>query len=199
MKTKYILSSLFYAIFFSLCVSIPLEFNDTIDEPIGFVPTPLLGNRSAFQDLLEICIMDPSCAEITGQALTQNLDTFIHIIQLTSPFETDPPELESGCIDFVFSKTLEEVCNKMTQLVIENAFLKSHFVCGINERPRLHPELNNTIKCEPLPGRSNIDNFNISAVAIFVLVAAFILLLIVVIKKAYILWTHSNTKVVKKN
>jgi hypothetical protein len=179
------------------CWSVEVDFNETIEEPAGFVPTPLLGDKTAFQLLLDICAADPSCAEITGQSVTQNLDTFIHIIQLTSPFESDPPVLESACVDCVFNKTLQEICDKITQLLIENAFLKSHFVCGLNERPRLSGGMNETIKCEPLPGRAQVDNVNISALAIFVLILALILLALVAAKKTYIAWTHSRTKVVK--
>jgi hypothetical protein len=180
----------------TLCACIEVDFNETIEAPGGFVPTPLLGDKDAFQQLLDICVADSSCAEAMGQSLTQNLDTFIHLVQLTSPFESDPHSLESACVDFVFNRTLDQVCDKMTQLLIENAFLKSHFVCGLNERPRLHGDMNETIKCEPLPGRAQVDNVNISAVAIFVLVAALVLLIVVVVKKAYIMWTHSRTKVV---
>ena len=177
---------------------IEVDFNETIEAPVGFMPTALLGDKNAYQQLLDICAADPSCAEATGQSVTQNLDTFIHIIQITSPFEGDPTSLESACIDFVFNRTLDQVCDKMTQLLIENAFLKSHFVCGLNERPRLHGDMNETIKCEPLPGRGQVDNVNISAVAIFVLVAAFLLLVIVVVKKAYIMWAHSRSRVVSR-
>jgi hypothetical protein len=187
----------FLALLCKYVKAVEVDFNDTIEAPAGFVPTSLLGNKTAFQQMLDICVADSSCAELTGQSVTQDLDTFIHIIQLVSPFVSDPPDLESACVDFVFDKTLDQVCDKMTQLLIENAFLKSNFVCGLNERPRLDGEMNDTIKCDPLPGRAQADNVNISTVAIFVLLAAFVLLTVVVLKKAYIMWTHSETKVAR--
>lgn len=186
----------FFLLFVIGVWSIEVDFNDTIEEPLGFTPTSLLGNEEGYQTLLDICLESPSCAEHTGQSVTQNLEVFIHIIQVTKPFLSDPPYVESGCVDFVFNQTLEEVCNEITRLRIENALLKSNLPCGLNERLRLGGEDNNTLKCEPLPGRAQKDNIDISSLAIFVLVAAFLLLIIVVAKKAYVMWVHSNAKVV---
>lgn len=176
------------------CAAIEVDFNDTIEAPAGFTPTSLLGNEAGFQELLDVCAASPSCAEHTGQSVTQNLEVFIHIIQVTKPFLSEPPFVESGCVDFVFNHTLEEVCDEITQLRIENALLKSNLPCGLNERLRLTGD-NDTLKCEPLPGRAQTDNIDISSVAIFVLVAAFLLLVIVVVKKAYVMWVHSNARV----
>jgi hypothetical protein len=180
----------------SIGEAIEVDFNDTIEEPAGFTPTSLLANEEGFQDLLDVCLESPSCAEHTGQSVTQNLEVFIHIIQVTKPFLSDPPFVESGCVDFVFNRTLEEVCNEITRLRIENALLKSNLPCGLNERLRISGEDNDTLKCEPLPGRAQTDNIDISSIAIFVLVAAFLLLVIVVAKKAYVMWLHSNAQVV---
>jgi hypothetical protein len=174
---------------------IEVDFNETIEAPAGFIPTSLLANPDGFQELLDICVASPSCAEHTGQSVTQNLETFIHIIQVTSPFLSDPPYVESGCVDFVFNQTLQEVCDEITRLRIENALLKSNLPCGLNERLRLSGDLNDTLQCEPLPGRAQTDNIDISSIAIFVLVAAFVLMIVVVVKKAYLMWIHSRSKV----
>jgi hypothetical protein len=179
------------------CVEVLL--NETIDEPPGFTPTLLEGNLTAWQELLDVCLNDTSCAEIYGQSVTESLQTFIHLVIIVGGLKSDPLVLQDALQESIYGKTLQEIANTITVLQLEVAMLKSNMVCGINEKPRLSKGNIGTIECQPLPGRRQSDTTNITALSIFIIVAAFIVLCIVVIQGAYNVWTRSRMSVKKSS
>ena len=161
---------------------VEVETNETIDAPGDFTPTLAEGNATVFQSWLELCQSDPTCAAAYDLEETQDLESFIHLIQVVDPFPGDPVFLENALVYEIYGKTPEQIEDTILVLQMVVNMLNSTIVCGVNEKHKIE---DGTVTCEPLPGRSPSDR-NVEDVILKILIAAgSVLLLVYVIKTGY--------------
>ncbi|MHA1684509.1 MAG: hypothetical protein ACTSUE_26460 [Promethearchaeota archaeon] len=165
-----------------LARGIEVGLNETIEPPLGFDPTLAEGNETVYERWMDLCIADSKCSELYGLSETTNLQQFIHLITLVSPFPGDPLYSENALVYNIYGKTPQAIENQTLVDQMKLRILCSNFVCGVNEKPVVK---NGTVKCNPLPGRSPSDR-NVEDVIIKLLIAAgSILLLVYVVKTGY--------------
>jgi hypothetical protein len=161
-------------------------FNETIDEPPGFTCTPLLGNPSGYQQWLDWCKTDVTCAEDYGQEKTEDLNTFIHLVQLAKPFGKHPSVLcvESALIEKIWDRFLDEIMGNETIHELKLSISKSGVVCGLNEIIRFD-NMTNATKCIPKPASTPTDSGTVTGILIFILVASVLLLIVAMAYELY--------------
>lgn len=176
------------------CGGVVVLFNETIEEPPGFNCTPLLGNPAAYQEWLDWCVTDEACAEDYGQAKTQDLSTFIYLIQLAKPFGQSPSVLclESALIEKIWDMFLDEIMRNITIDELKLSISKSGVVCGLNEIIRFNNETNTT-KCIPKPASTPTDSGTVTGILIFVLVATVVLLIMGISYELYTIMIKSSS------
>ncbi len=161
---------------------VEVDINETIEAPFGFIPTLAVGNDDAFQFFLDLCKTDSECSELYGVSVTTSFSQFVHLITLVDPFTGSPVYQENARVHDIYGKTLQEIENNIMIDQMKLGMLRSQFVCGINEKPKIK---NGTVRCDPLPGRSPSDR-NLEDIIIFVLISAgSVLLFVYVAKTAY--------------
>lgn len=174
-----LLSLVFLVLITGIARGVEVAPNDTIEAPLDFSPIPAEGNDTVYEQWMELCKEDDKCSELYGLSETTNLQQFIHLITLVSPFPGDPLYLENALVYNIYGKTLQEIENQTLVNQMKIGILCSNSACGINEKPTVK---NGTVKCDPRPGRSPSDR-NVEDIIIKILIAAGSLLLIVYVTK----------------
>jgi hypothetical protein len=193
-KTSHLILGVVLFLAVHSCGGTIILFNETIEEPIGFNCTPLLGNPSVYQEWLDWCVADEACAEDYGQSKTQDLSTFIHLVQIAKPFGKSPSVLclESALIEKIWGMFLEEIMQDITVDELKLSISKSGVVCGLNEIIRFNNETNTT-KCIPKPASTPTDSGTVTGILIFILVATVILLIMGISYELYTIMIKSSS------
>lgn len=176
-------------LFFILCYStkelscIQVGVDQGIEAPILFSPIPLAGNLSAFQDLLDLCYSDSSCAQSYGLVEAQDLGKFIQLFQIANPFQGAPNYLENALVYTIYgNSTPTEISDYIQLLEMRVAILNRSDVCIGDEYPS--PQ-NGTIKCVPYAGRSPSNRKVQDILGTLLLVVGCVFVSVHVVKFAY--------------
>lgn len=163
--------------------AVEVDPDEGIEAPGSFSPTLLVGNMAAYQELMDLCSADTSCAQNYGLTQVQDLDKFTHLLEIADPFPGDPNYLENAMVYTIYGNhTPREIGNYIKLLEMRVAILNRSDVCTGDEYAS---PINGTIQCTPYAGRSPSDREVQDVIINLLIVVGFFLIFVQVVKFGY--------------
>ena len=155
-----------------------------------FTPTAILGNPTALQDLLDWCVTDTRCEEYYGQVITEKLDLFDTLFQVTTHSYSGTLYLESPLVQLCDGNY---TWNQMIMLQwirsLKLDILERGKTCNEGDQPIGYNNVTNELSCGDIPWlqSAQIGGFNALGLTIEILIV-----ILLVIVTAVQIWTFQR-------